>query len=163
MKLRVVALGQRMPAWVDAGWDEYARRMPQDLPVELVALKAEPRDRGKTAAQILAAEAARIAAACKSATLVALDERGERWTKRVLADKIARWRIEAHDVAFVIGSRRPRGIRQARRFCHVFAFRANIAARARPHHRGRAVVSSRQPPLGPSVPSRVSAGAAPIV
>jgi len=104
MKLRVVALGQRMPAWVDAGWDEYARRMPQDLPVELVALKAEPRDRGKTAAQILAAEAARIAAACKSATLVALDERGERWTTRVLADKIARWRIEAHDVAFVIGS-----------------------------------------------------------
>jgi len=104
MKLRVVALGQRMPAWVDAGWDEYARRMPQDLPVELVALKAEPRDRGKTAAQILAAEAARIAAACKSATLVALDERGERWTTRVLADKLARWRIEAHDVAFVIGS-----------------------------------------------------------
>ena len=93
-----------MPAWVDAGWDEYARRMPQDLPVELVALKAEPRDRGKTAAQILAAEAARIAAACKSATLVALDERGERWTTRVLADKLARWRIEAHDVAFVIGS-----------------------------------------------------------
>ena len=104
MKLRVVALGQRMPAWVDAGWDEYARRMPQDLPVELVALKAEPRDRGKTAAQILAAEAARIAAACKSATLVALDERGERWTTRVLADKLARWRIEAHDVTFVIGS-----------------------------------------------------------
>ena len=104
MKLRVVALGQRMPAWVDAGWDEYARRMPQDLPVELVALKAEPRDRGKTAAQILSAEAARIAAACKSATLVALDERGERWTTHVLADKLARWRIEAHDVAFVIGS-----------------------------------------------------------
>ena len=104
MKLRVVALGQRMPAWVDAGWDEYARRMPQDLPVELVALKAEPRDRGKTAAQILAAEAARIAAACKSATLVALDERGERWTTRALSDKLSRWRIEARDVTFVIGS-----------------------------------------------------------
>ena len=104
MRLRVVALGQRMPAWVDAGWDEYARRMPPELPVELVALKAERRDRGRTAAQILAAEAVRIAAACRNASVVALDERGEPWTTRVLADKLARWRVEARDVAFVIGS-----------------------------------------------------------
>jgi 23S rRNA (pseudouridine1915-N3)-methyltransferase len=104
MRLRVVALGQRMPAWVDAGWEEYARRMPPDFPIELVALKAEPRDRGKTAPQVLAAEAVRLAAACKSATIVALDERGEKWTTRALADKLANWRIEARDVAFVIGS-----------------------------------------------------------
>ena len=87
MKIRVVALGQRMPAWVDAGWDEYARRMPQEFTVELVALKAEPRDRGKTVAQILAAEAKRIADACKNAHVVALDERGEQWTTRALADR----------------------------------------------------------------------------
>jgi 23S rRNA (pseudouridine1915-N3)-methyltransferase len=104
MRLRVVALGQRMPPWVDAGWDEYARRMPPEFPVELAALKPEPRDRGKSAAQILAAEAARIATACRNASVVALDERGERWTTRVLADKLARWRVEARDVAFVIGS-----------------------------------------------------------
>lgn len=104
MRLRVVALGQRMPAWVDAGWEEYARRMPQDFPIELVALKAEPRDRGKTSAQILAAEAVRIAAACRNASMVALDERGEPWTTRMLADKLARWRGEARDVALVIGS-----------------------------------------------------------
>src|SRR5678815_4600784 len=104
MRLRVVALGQRMPAWVDAGWDEYARRMPPEFPVELVALKNEPRNRGKSAAQILAAEAGRIASACRDASVVALDERGERWSTRMLADKLARWRVEARAVAFVIGS-----------------------------------------------------------
>jgi 23S rRNA (pseudouridine1915-N3)-methyltransferase len=104
MRLRVVALGQRMPAWVHAGWDEYARRMPPEFEIELVALKAEPRDRGRTAAQILAAEAVRIAATCRSASVVALDERGEPWTTRSLADKLARWRADARDVAFVIGS-----------------------------------------------------------
>src|SRR5262245_44524125 len=104
MRLRVVALGQRMPSWVDAGWEEYARRMPPEFPVELVALKAEPRDRGRTAAQILAAEAERIAVACRNASVVALDERGKPWTTRVLADKLERWRVEARDVAFVIGS-----------------------------------------------------------
>jgi 23S rRNA (pseudouridine1915-N3)-methyltransferase len=104
MRLRVVALGQRMPPWVDAGWDDYARRMPPEFPVDLAALKPEPRDRGKSVAQILAAEALRIATACRNASVVALDERGERWTTRALSDKLSRWRIEARDVTFVIGS-----------------------------------------------------------
>jgi 23S rRNA (pseudouridine1915-N3)-methyltransferase len=104
MNLRVVALGQRMPAWVDAGWDEYARRMPREYPLELVVLKAEPRDRGRTAAQMLAAEASRIAAAARNASVIALDERGTPWTTRVLADHLVRWRDEARDIAFVIGS-----------------------------------------------------------
>ena len=104
MKLRVVALGQRMPAWIDAGWNEYARRMPRDFPLELVALKAEPRDRGRTAAQMLAAEALRIRAACSDARTIALDERGQPWTTRNLADSLSRWRDEGCDIAFVIGS-----------------------------------------------------------
>jgi 23S rRNA (pseudouridine1915-N3)-methyltransferase len=104
MNLRVIALGQRMPAWIDAGWDEYARRMPREFALQLVVLKAEPRDRGRTAAQMLAAEALRIEPACKNARVIALDERGTPWTTRVLADNLARWRDEACDIAFVIGS-----------------------------------------------------------
>jgi 23S rRNA (pseudouridine1915-N3)-methyltransferase len=104
MKLRIVALGHRMPAWVDAGCNEYARRMPPAFPLELVELKPEPRDRGRPVAQILAAEATRVAAACRGAQVVALDERGEAWTTRRLAEALSRWRDESHDVAFVIGS-----------------------------------------------------------
>lgn len=104
MKLRVVATGQRMPAWVAAGWDDYARRMPREFPLELVLLKAEPRDRGKPVPQLLAAEGVRIQAACKDARVVALDERGAPWTTRMLAEALARWRDEASDAAFVIGS-----------------------------------------------------------
>lgn len=104
MKLRVVALGHRMPEWVTGGWNDYARRMPREFALELVELKPEPRDRGKPVPQLLAAEALRIASACKGAQLVALDERGAPWTTRALADALARWRDEARDVAFVIGS-----------------------------------------------------------
>jgi 23S rRNA (pseudouridine1915-N3)-methyltransferase len=104
VKLRVVALGHRMPAWVAAGWDDYARRMPREFALELVELKPEPRDRGKPVAQVLAAEAPRIAAACRGAEVVALDERGEPWTTRRLAEAVARWRDDARDAAFVIGS-----------------------------------------------------------
>ena len=104
MKLRVVALGHRMPAWVTAGWDDYARRLPREFAVELLALKPESRESGKPVTRLLAAEAARIAAACRGALTVALDERGRPWTTRELAERLARWRDDARDVAFVIGS-----------------------------------------------------------
>ncbi len=104
MKLSIVALGHRMPAWVGAGYTEYAKRMPRDTPLQLVELKPEPRDRGRTVAQLLAAEAPRIRAACADATMVALDERGKPWTTRMLAQRLQRWRDSGSDVAFVIGS-----------------------------------------------------------
>jgi 23S rRNA (pseudouridine1915-N3)-methyltransferase len=104
MKLRVVALGHRMPPWVEAGWDDYARRLPREFALELIELKPEPRDRGKPVPQLLAAEATRIAAACKGMSVVALDEHGKPWTTRVLADHLGQWRDAARDVAFVIGS-----------------------------------------------------------
>ena len=93
-----------MPTWVTAGWDDYARRMPRNFALRLVPLKPESRDRGKTVASMLAAEATRIAAACRDALVVALDERGQRWTTRDLADRLARWRDDSRNVAFVIGS-----------------------------------------------------------
>jgi 23S rRNA (pseudouridine1915-N3)-methyltransferase len=104
VKLRIVALGHRMPDWVGAGVAEYVRRMPREFALDVVELKPEPRDRGKPISQLLEAEAARVAAACDGWVVVALDERGKAWTTRELTQRIARWRDEARDVAFVVGS-----------------------------------------------------------
>jgi 23S rRNA (pseudouridine1915-N3)-methyltransferase len=104
MKLRVVALGHRMPGWVTAGWDDYARRLPREFALELVALRPESRDRGKPIASLLTAESLRIATACAGSRVVALDERGGAWTTREFTARLARWRDDARSVAFVIGS-----------------------------------------------------------
>ena len=104
MKLRLVALGAKLPAWIAAGYVEYSRRLPREFTLDLVELKPEPRDRGKTAAQMLAAEAARIAEATAGYRVVALDERGQAWTTKDLAAKLSGWRERALGVAFVIGS-----------------------------------------------------------
>jgi 23S rRNA (pseudouridine1915-N3)-methyltransferase len=104
LKLRIVALGHRMPAWVAAGYAEYAKRLSRDYELDLIELKPAARDSGKPPAQLLAAEAVRIRTACAEFAMVALDERGSAWTTRQLAARLAGWRDDARDVAFVIGS-----------------------------------------------------------
>ena len=59
MKLLVVAVGQRQPAWADAAWADFAKRFPPEMRLELRALKAEPRS-AKTAEQCMVAEAQRF-------------------------------------------------------------------------------------------------------
>ena len=92
MKLTIIAVGQRMPAWAQAAWDDYAKRFPPELKVQLKAIKAEPRAGGKTAAQLMAAERVRIEAALpKGAHLVALDERGQALRTQALAARLKHW------------------------------------------------------------------------
>ena len=104
MKLLVVAVGQRQPGWADAAWAEFGRRLPPEMRLELKAVKAEPRGAGRTAAQCMAAEAVRLAAACpKGARRVALDEHGTRLTTAQLAERMRAWRGDGRDVALLIG------------------------------------------------------------
>ena len=104
MRLLIAAVGQRQPAWADAAYEDFAKRFPPEMRLELKAVKAEPRSGGKTAAQLMAAEAHRLDAACpRGARRVLLDERGTRLTTVQLAERMQAWRGEGRDVAFLIG------------------------------------------------------------
>lgn len=104
MKLLVTAVGTRMPAWVTAGFEEFAKRMPREFPLHLVEIKAESRAMGKTVEAMMAAEAGRIEAAlpprCRR---VILDERGENLTTQALAQRLETWMASGEDVALIIG------------------------------------------------------------
>jgi 23S rRNA (pseudouridine1915-N3)-methyltransferase len=103
MKLLVVAVGQRMPAWADAAWGEYAKRFPPEMRLELREVKAQPRS-GQTPQQCMAAEASRIEAAWpKGCRRVVLDERGQRLDTRAMAARLQAWLPDGRDVALVIG------------------------------------------------------------
>jgi 23S rRNA (pseudouridine1915-N3)-methyltransferase len=104
MKLIIVAVGHRMPAWVDTGFDEFARRMPRELPLELVEIKAEPRTSGKPPAAMMEAEATRIKTALPArCTRVILDEHGTDLTSIALAQKLETWQGGGEDIVFIIG------------------------------------------------------------
>ncbi|HEU0188478.1 MAG TPA: 23S rRNA (pseudouridine(1915)-N(3))-methyltransferase RlmH [Gallionella sp.] len=104
MKLMIVSVGHKMPDWITAGFNEYAKRMPRELKIELVEVKPEPRTSGKTTAQIMEAEAQRILAALPQNCLrIALDEHGAQPTTKQFAAQMQGWMREGRDVAFIIG------------------------------------------------------------
>ncbi len=91
-----------MPDWAQTAWDDYAKRFPPEIRIELKAVKTEPRG-SKTLETLYAAERARIEAAIpKGARVVALDERGEAMGTQALARRLTLWQ-EQGDVALLIG------------------------------------------------------------
>lgn len=103
MRLVIVAVGQRVPDWAQTAWDDYAKRFPHELKIELKAVKTEARG-SKTVEQLYAAERKRIEEAIpRGARIVALDERGTSLRTTALAERLTEWQLGGGDVALVIG------------------------------------------------------------
>ncbi|GAB3626015.1 50S rRNA methyltransferase [Pandoraea terrae] len=104
MRLYIVAVGHKMPGWIETAFAEYAKRMPPELRIELKEIKPEQRSNSRTAETVMAAEAQRIDAALpRGCRLVCLDERGQDLTTAKLAQGLTGWQQDGRDVAFVIG------------------------------------------------------------
>ena len=103
MKLTLLSVGDKLPAWADAAVAEYLKRMPREARVDLVEIKPEKRA-GQSAESIKAIEAGRLLERLPvGSRLVALDEHGREVTTRELADLQARWLASGQDLALVIG------------------------------------------------------------
>ena len=104
MNITVLAVGNKMPRWVDEAVQEYAKRFGRDVQYTLKEIKPEKRGAGVNAAQGMAAEEKRILEALPdNAFLVVLDERGKAPTSVELAQYMQRWQQDGEHVCFVIG------------------------------------------------------------
>ncbi|RBA23351.1 23S rRNA (pseudouridine(1915)-N(3))-methyltransferase RlmH [Herminiimonas fonticola] len=104
MQLVIAAVGHKMPAWIESGFSEYAKRMPPDCRIVLKEIKPVERSGSKTAETAMALERSKIEAAVpKSARIIALDEHGKDLTSVQLSQLLKQWQQEGGDVTFVIG------------------------------------------------------------
>ncbi len=104
MRFKIIAVGTRMPAWVEEGVQEYAKRLPRDFSVEFVELPLGPRGKNAPVDKAIAKEGQQMLAAIpKGDKVIALDVLGKPWSTQKLADNLASWSMECSNYSLLIG------------------------------------------------------------
>ena len=111
MKLQLVAVGTKMPDWVQTGFTEYLRRFPKDMPFELIEIPAGKRGKNADIKRILDKEGEQMLAAAGKNRIVTLDIPGKPWDTPQLATELERWKLDGRDVSLLIGG--PEGLSPA--------------------------------------------------
>ena len=102
MKLRVLSVGSRCPGWIRQGFDEYAKRLPREMPLTLTEVPA-PRHH-QDSAKVDEYEAKKIAEKISSSDwVVAMDEAGRQLDSKGVSAELNRWRDMGKDIVFLIG------------------------------------------------------------
>ncbi|PKH20519.1 23S rRNA (pseudouridine(1915)-N(3))-methyltransferase RlmH [Enterobacterales bacterium CwR94] len=138
MKLQLVAVGTKMPAWVQTGFMEYLRRFPRDMPFELTEVQAGKRGKNADISRILEKEGElMLAAVGKGNRIVTLDIPGQPWETPQLAMQMERWKQDGRDVSLLIGG--PEGLAPA---CKAAAEQSwSLSALTLPHPLVRVLVA----------------------
>jgi len=104
MRFKMIAVGTKMPAWVETGFNEYAKRLPRDFSLEVVELPMGPRGKNASITKAIAKEGELMLAAIpKGDKVIALDVLGKPWSTEKLAENLANWSMECSNYSLLIG------------------------------------------------------------
>jgi len=104
MRIRLLAVGTKMPGWVLEGFQEYAKRLPRELTLELVEIPLGPRHKSHDSARAIARESELLLAQIdKRDYVVALDVLGKAWDTPQLSTQLANWQMQGDNIALLIG------------------------------------------------------------
>lgn len=136
MKIQIVAIGTKMPLWVEQGCEEYRKRLPRDFSVEIRELPLATRGKSTSTKIVVEKEGEKLLATAGNSFIVALDVDGTQWSTELLARQIDQWRVAARPVSLLIGG--PDGLSPA---CLAEAdARWSLSALTLPHALVRVVV-----------------------
>jgi 23S rRNA (pseudouridine1915-N3)-methyltransferase len=104
MRVHIIAMGDRMPGWVEQGFQEYARRLGSELQLHLHELPAEKRGKSADVKRILQKEGERMLQAIPAhSEVIALDREGQMLSTEMLAEKMRHWLGAGRDLALLVG------------------------------------------------------------
>lgn len=116
MRIHLIAVGSRMPRWVNEGYEEYAKRLPPECSLRLVEIPAGKRSKGSDVARLVREEGERMLAAIPGGVhVIALEVGGKQWSTDALAGKLEAWLQDGRDIALLVGG--PEGLAPACRDC----------------------------------------------
>lgn len=112
MDIHLIAIGKNMPAWVQRGYQEYAKRLSQDCHLQLIEISAGKRGKNAAIDRILQEEGERMLAAIpKNNYVIALDVQGAQWDTPTLAQQLQKWQLDGRSVSLLVGG--PEGLAPA--------------------------------------------------
>lgn len=104
MRIRIIAVGTKMPDWVEQGYQEYLKRMPRDVSVEMLELPLAMRSKNSDIAKAMEREGdAMLASIGKGEQVIALDVKGKSWSTEQLAEQLATWKMSGANYCLLIG------------------------------------------------------------
>jgi 23S rRNA (pseudouridine1915-N3)-methyltransferase len=140
MQIHLIAVGQKMPAWVEQGYREYAQRMPAEARLQLKEIAPGKRGKNADIRRIVQEEGLRMQAAIpKNVHVVSLDVKGKSWSTEQLAQRLDAWMQSGQDVALLVGG--PEGLSAE---CQALAAeRWSLSALTFPHPLVRIIVAEQ--------------------
>ena len=109
MRIRLIAVGTKMPRWVEDGWQEYAKRLPSEMPLDLVEIPLSTRSKNADVQRLIRQEGeAMLAKVQPGERIVTLEVHGKPWSTEQLAQELERWGLEARNVNLMVGG--PEGL-----------------------------------------------------
>lgn len=104
MQIHLIAVGEKMPPWVQDGYEEFAKRLPVECALRLVEIPAGRRGKNADITRILRDETRRqLAAVPKGAWVIALEVKGKTWSTEQLSAELDGWLRHGRDVALLVG------------------------------------------------------------
>ncbi|TAK78875.1 MAG: 23S rRNA (pseudouridine(1915)-N(3))-methyltransferase RlmH [Gammaproteobacteria bacterium] len=112
MRIRLLSITHKSPAWIQAGYEEYAKRLPPSCQLELIDIPAEKRTANADIKRITEREGEKMLALIKPQHhVIALDVKGKLWTTEQLAEQLAGWQQEGRHLDLLVGG--PEGLAPA--------------------------------------------------
>ena len=104
MRIHLIAVGKKMPEWVNSGFLEFSKRMPPELQINLIEITPSVRNKTTPIEKNIKEEGERIQSAIPSnSRLIVLDEKGKNFSSIALSKKMEEWFPQAQDIAIIIG------------------------------------------------------------
>ena len=104
MKITLLAIGTRMPDWVEEGFREYQRRFPNELALELKEIPLPKRNKNPDIPRLMKQEGeAMLSSIADGEFVIALDVKGKGWSTEELSQKMAGWQMDGRNVVLLVG------------------------------------------------------------
>ena|SRR5690606_13549482 len=104
MRMRLIAVGTRMPDWVSQGVQEYSKRLPRDCALDVIEIPLAKRGKNSDIERAIEQEGQQMLAALgRDDIVIALEVGGRDWSTEDLSRQLANWRMSGQDVSLLVG------------------------------------------------------------